>query len=285
MSYTIYEILWLFLIYACIGWCMEVGYCGLNSGKFVNRGFLNGPICPIYGVGGVIIILCLTPLESNILLLFLGAVVVTSLIELITGYVLEKIYHTRWWDYSDVPFNIGGYICLKFSLMWGCAGVILMKAVHPVIYGLIRLFPKLFGEILLVLFLIIFVVDCVVTIISINNLSKRMAVMNDIANRIHKVSDILGQHIYEKTVETEKIGAGISKKIDIKTLKEKTGKDREDLKRKYEKEMAALKQKYASLTEDKNLFHRRILKAFPTMKSKRFNEELEKIRDMHTKRK
>lgn len=119
LGYSIYELLWLFFIYAFFGWCIEVVFCGLNEGHFINRGFLNGPVCPIYGVGGVIVVLCLTPIKDNLFLLFVGSALLTSILELITGFALDKIFHARWWDYTDMPFNIGGYICLKFSIYWG----------------------------------------------------------------------------------------------------------------------------------------------------------------------
>lgn len=282
MEYTIYEILWMFLIYACMGWCLEVAYCGLNSGKFVNRGFLNGPVCPIYGVGGVMIILCLTPLEKNVWLLFIGSVLVTSLIELVTGFALEKIYHARWWDYTDQPFNIGGYICLKFSLAWGVAGIFLMKIIHPAVCGIIRICPKILGVILLIFFLAIFAADCIITFVSVNKLSKRMEIMNEIAQKIHHVSDALGYRVYEKAVKTSKIGAEISS--DIQEIKEKSEREREELREKREKEVAALKEKYAALAEEKNFFHKRIIKAFPKLKSRRFEEEFEKIKEHIKKR-
>ena len=93
LGYSIYELLWLFFIYAFFGWCIEVVFCGLNEGHFINRGFLNGPVCPIYGVGGVIVVLCLTPIKDNIFLLFVGSALLTSILELITGFALDKIFH------------------------------------------------------------------------------------------------------------------------------------------------------------------------------------------------
>ena len=96
LGYSIYELLWLFFIYAFFGWCIEVVFCGLNEGHFINRGFLNGPVCPIYGVGGVIVVLCLTPIKDNLFLLFVGSALLTSILELITGFALDKIFHARW---------------------------------------------------------------------------------------------------------------------------------------------------------------------------------------------
>ena len=107
---TIYNIMWYFFIYAFLGWCTEVSFFAVKTGKFVNRGFLNGPVCPVYGFGLVIIIMALTPLKDNLLLLFVGSVVITSSLEFLTGWALEKIFHTRWWDYTNNKFNLHGYI-------------------------------------------------------------------------------------------------------------------------------------------------------------------------------
>ena len=112
MPFTPYQLLWYFFIYAFLGWCLEVVFCTVNSGQWVNRGFLNGPVCPIYGVGMCIVLLALEPLVNNTLLLFLGSMVLTSALELATGFVLKKAFRTSWWDYSDHA----RLACLCFSL-------------------------------------------------------------------------------------------------------------------------------------------------------------------------
>lgn len=119
MEFSLYEIFWYFVIYAVLGWVVEVCFCSINTGGFVNRGFLNGPVCPIYGFGMVAVLVCLWPLRHNIPVLYAGAVLLTSALELVTGWVLKKLFHTSWWDYSNMRFNLGGYICLRFSLVWG----------------------------------------------------------------------------------------------------------------------------------------------------------------------
>ena len=98
MTYTIYELLCFFVIYSVLGWCLEVCFCTINTGQFVNRGFLNGPLCPIYGVGLVAVVALLEPVRDSLGLLYLGAVLVTSAIELVTGFLMEKLFHQRWWD-------------------------------------------------------------------------------------------------------------------------------------------------------------------------------------------
>ena len=117
-SMSLYDAMAYFLLYSFLGWCSEVVYVTATSGKLVNRGFLNGPVCPIYGFGVVAVLWLLHPLEDNLLLLFFAGGAVASAVELVGGWALFKLYHTRWWDYTQHPFNIGGYICLQYSLMW-----------------------------------------------------------------------------------------------------------------------------------------------------------------------
>ena len=138
-GFSLYHILAYFLIYSCIGWCLEVIYAAATTGQLVNRGFLNGPVCPIYGFGMIIVLFALTPLQHSILLLYIGGVILPSALELVGGWALYKLYHTRWWDYSDFPFNIGGYICLEFCLLWGVGTLVVMRIVHPVVADLVAL--------------------------------------------------------------------------------------------------------------------------------------------------
>ena len=119
MDYSVYQLLGLFLVYSFLGWCVEVTFVAVTLGQVVNRGFLNGPVCPIYGVGMLGVLLLLEPISDNILLLFFGGMLLCTAVELVGGWILEKVFHTRWWDYTDQPFNLKGYVCLGFSLMWG----------------------------------------------------------------------------------------------------------------------------------------------------------------------
>ena len=110
VKFSLYQLVWMFFVYAFMGWCAEVAFAGLRHGRFVNRGFLNGPICPIYGFGLVGVIYLLIDLKDNLFILFLGSVIVTTVIEYITGWVLEKLFHAKWWDYTNNRFNIHGYV-------------------------------------------------------------------------------------------------------------------------------------------------------------------------------
>ena len=297
MPQNFYELVWIFIIYAFLGWCTEVSYAALDRGIFVNRGFLNGPYCPIYGFGVVIVVTILTPLQDNLLLLFFGSFLLTSVLEYITGFLLEKVFHDRWWDYSNKPFNIHGYVCLKFSIYWGLACTFIMKVIHPIIYRGITWIPHTLGVVLLVIFMTVFIVDCCITVSTILKFNKRLKLMDEMAEKIHKLSDEIGENIYEnvsgaiqKSEEFQENHAELLDKLadtreDILELpqaaKEKLAETTEEWKKELEerkKELAELSEKYEKLFEEKNFGFRRLMKAFPDMKARDNNRMLEAFR-------
>ena len=190
-GFSLYQTLAYFLIYSCLGWCLEVVYAAVTTGKLVNRGFLNGPVCPIYGFGMVIVLYALTPLVDNTLLLYLGGVILPSALELVGGWALYKLYRTRWWDYSDYPFNIGGYICLEFCLLWGVGTLVVMRIVHPIIAGLAAMVPTLVGVILMCILYAVYATDVVATAIAASTLADTLDTMEKLGDSIHAVSDAM----------------------------------------------------------------------------------------------
>ena len=273
MGYTFYEIAAMFFVYGFLGWVMEVIFRGLSEGKFVNSGFLNGPICPIYGFGGVIVVLCLTPLTENVPLLFVCSSLLTSLLELLTGFVLDKLFHTRWWDYTDKPFNLGGYICLQFSVAWGLVCIGLMKILHPPIIVLIRAVPFLLGIALLSFFAVMFIADAVVTVITIAHLNKRIRLMDEIAASIHAFSDGIGENVYDGAAAVKSRGEEVLESEKAHELREK-----------YTENVEELKARYTAMTEERHRLQNRILKAFPKMTPRRYSEQLEKLRQFGHKK-
>ena len=190
-GFSLYQVFAYFLIYSCIGWCLEVIYAAVTTGNLINRGFLNGPVCPIYGFGMVIVLFALTPLSHSLLLLYLGGVILPSALELVGGWALYKLYHTRWWDYSDYPFNIGGYICLEFSLLWGVGTLIVMKLVHPIIANAVALIPPLVGLILMFLLYAIYAADTIATAFAASDLARDLDALEKVADSMHAVSDAM----------------------------------------------------------------------------------------------
>lgn len=245
------QIVWLFFIYAFLGWCTEVVYAGVNQGVFVNRGFLNGSLCPIYGFGVLTVLICLLPLRENLLILYAGSVLLTSLLELITGFLMEKLFHQRWWDYSDEPFNIGGYICLKFSLLWGLACVLIVDVIHPLIMRLLTFIPDQLSAPFLVLFTGAFIVDMVVSVATVAKLNQRLQQIDEVAHALRRVSDAIG------TVAAD--GS-----IAVSDANEKL---RTELKAKREELITLMH------TEQKRLLH-----AFPDIQSRLHRETMEDIK-------
>ena len=190
-GFSLYQVLAYFLIYSCLGWCVEVVYAAVSTGQLVNRGFLNGPVCPIYGFGMILVLFALTPLQHSVLLLYIGGVILPSALELIGGWILYKIYHTRWWDYSDYPFNIGGYICLEFCLLWGVGTLVVMKAVHPAIAAIFELIPPTVGLIIMILLYLVYAADLVVTTITAIGLTQDLETLEKVGDSIHAISDAM----------------------------------------------------------------------------------------------
>ena len=195
MGYSMDQLLWLFLIYSFLGWCVEVSFVAVTSGKVVNRGFLNGPVCPIYGVGMLGALLLLEPVSGNLLLLFLLGMLLCTVVELIGGWALERAFHTRWWDYSDEPFNLGGYICLRFSIMWGMAVTFAVRLIHPMIFSLVCWIPQLAGWILLGIFYALFLTDFVLTMITVIGLRKQLGELERVGKALHTVGDAISDRV------------------------------------------------------------------------------------------
>lgn len=295
---TFYSAVWYFFIYAFLGWCTEVSFFAVRKGKFVNRGFLNGPVCPIYGEGITLIIILLTPLQDNLLVLFAGSVIVTSALEYVTGWALEKIFHTRWWDYSENKFNLGGYICLQFSLAWGLAATFVMKIIQPMVAGFVDGFPKIIGIPLLIFFAAVIIVDAVATVAAVRNMQKSLRLITSMAAEVHGFSDMLGEKVYgtaisvkEQTEETvgryseltelckahreeEQSLSEVHRKEEQEVLekilaleKQRLGTGQEQLKKELSEKLSGAKKRFG-----------RLLRAFPELRSNDYQEALEKLR-------
>lgn len=152
-----------FVFYSVIGWVYESFICSIGARRFVNRGFLNGPYCPIYGFGAVFDLMLLGKIENPFLLFFLGAIVACTL-EYVTSYGMEKIFHARWWDYSKLKFNINGRICLLGAVVFGVFSVVLIRWIHPFVSGYVGLLPSVAWHGIFAILLIVIIIDCIVTI-------------------------------------------------------------------------------------------------------------------------
>lgn len=202
-SFSIYVLL--FFLYSFLGWCLEVGCKLVSERKFVNRGFLIGPYCPIYGFGALFMTLFLRRYLDDPITLFIMIVLSCSILEYFTSYFLEKIYHTRWWDYTKYRFNINGRICLETMIPFGLFGLLIMYKVNPFFLHILEQIPPLWGYILAFGLLFLFLLDNIVSskaileIQKINkNVQKKILIHKDDTERITKL-------VREKVEKSKKI--------------------------------------------------------------------------------
>lgn len=161
---TLYYFSFYFIIFSFAGWLMETVRVSLRNKSFINRGFINGPFCPIYGVGMNLIIIFLSEYKKNYILLVVMGMLLASVLEYITSFLLEKLFNDSWWDYSYRKFNINGRISLDISVAWGILSFIMIEFVVPVLDYLISKINLFFGCSFLFIFYVYFIADLTYTV-------------------------------------------------------------------------------------------------------------------------
>ncbi len=169
-----------FLVYSFLGYIMEIIICSIQFKKLVNRGFLFGPICPIYGVGAMLIVWGLGRYESNPVLVFVLGMLITSTVEYYTSYIFEKIFHNKWWDYSDRPDNINGRICLGNCIGFGVGSILIIYLFEPIILYGMSFIPDKFIIIFATMAFVLLVVDLISSSIIAYNLRTRIIVAEEL---------------------------------------------------------------------------------------------------------
>lgn len=249
MNINLSELITYFVIYSFLGWTMESIFRSIAEKKIINTGFLRGPFCPIYGIGAIIMLLFLKRFENNSILLGIIAVIVLTAWEYIVGVLLEKIFHTKYWDYSDHKFHFQGRICLTNSIYWGFLGVIFVKYIHPFIENIIGKIDKTLLQYIIAILFIIFLIDTVTSIIKVKNMKTTLEKIENINKEIKeklKEIKVLKKEKEEKILATE----GIQQLV-------------EQLKKKRNKTILRLY---------KNVY--RLKKAFPAINTKEITEIL-----------
>lgn len=177
-----------FIIYSFFGWVCEVIYCSIPAKKFINRGFLYGPLCPIYGVGALFVQFSLARFSSKyafIPIVFLIGMIGTTIIEYLTSYWMERVFHLRWWDYSDYKYNINGRVCLKNSIQFGVMSVAMVYLINPFVVKLINHLTVSQIRIFAYSLMIIFLIDLLIT------LFEMFHFKNILAKFVSKISETI----------------------------------------------------------------------------------------------
>ena len=181
-----------FSVYSMIGWLCESIYCSIPKRRWINRGFLNGPFCPVYGFGALLILAALSPLLGafefplELIVLFFAAVLLTSVLEYATSVLLEKLFHTSWWDYSNHKYQIHGRVCLVNSLLFGVMSTLVLEVLHPLISSLLIAIPRIVSFPLAGGLFVYFILDGTVTTIGILRMNGKLAQLQTILDEIRE---------------------------------------------------------------------------------------------------
>ena len=275
-EFAVKTVYWFFL-YGFIGWGVEVVYAAIKTHKLVNRGFLCGPLCPIYGFGmvGLVYSVSLIPMPdsgsmSAVAIFFIGMFLTTA-IELVGGWALFKIYHIRWWDYSEMKFNLGGYICPQFSLLWGLGSVLMIKVVHPLLARGSNPMPFKFMLILDIVLFVLFAVDVAVSTAAAIGLNKYLREIDELRARLRVTSDKLTTVLGTSAMTADTILD--EQKLQLALAKLEGRENADALRAEVTVRVAELREKLAAADHDFLGAHR-LLRAFPDMKSLNYADTL-----------
>lgn len=286
---TYYQICWYFLIYSFGGWVVEVIFHAVALGKVVNRGFLNGPVCPVYGFGVLSVFAMINTLQSSGYqmsegMIFLFGVILATVVELIAGWLLDVCFHARWWDYSDKPFNFHGYICLEFSLIWGLAIVLVVKVFQKYVENNTSMqTDSALGWIILAILYGVYLADLIVTVAVIRGLNKKLTRLNTIQSDMRIVSDKLSDTVANTTIDTAqvigegKVQTALAKAELREAAETKKNQSIEKLRRKKMELQREFDELSGSITNHTIVGPGRIIKAFPEMKHRYYHELIQEL--------
>ncbi len=241
----------LFIIYAFIGWCMEVIGKLIQLKRFINRGFLIGPLCPIYGCGAILITLLLQKYIKDPTALFVMAIVICGTLEYLTSYFMEKLFHARWWDYSQRKYNINGRVCLNTIIPFGLLGMFIMSVSNPFILDKLYKLPELWLNILFWTILIIFLLDNIISTKVIGTLGRTTKKIGKELDNTEEITSKVKEILIAKSALYRRF---LNAYPNIQSIKIKIKQKKEDIKR--------------QVTEQKNEFKENVKKQREEIKEK-----------------
>lgn len=278
LGVDVYHLLNWFFLYSFFGWLFESTYVSIKSRKLVNRGYVTGPFCTIYGVGALSVYLILRPVQENFFLLYFGGVLVATLIEYITAVIMEKLFHTTWWDYSGKRFQFQGRICLGSSVAWGFFTVLLFVVLQPFVEWLCGLYPPLAGKVGVSVVLVLYGVDFVAATITAAHLSEKLRKFQELTADLSEY--IQSTRIYGTAEEFwERFGTYPGKEF-FKNMRERLEDRKEllmlraeelelsDYRAQIEERLSQYQEKFTGLRKKEGFQHHRVLKAYPDLRIK-----------------
>ena len=262
-GYPLHLLFLYFIIYSFLGWCMETVYCSIGARRLVPRGFLLGPICPIYGVGVLMMICWFAPFMGYPVLFYVIATVCMSAWEYFVGWFLETTTHIKYWDYSMYKFNLKGRICLWVSLTWGVLAYLILYWIHPAVSQLVLKVPLLARYIIAIVLAVILIADTVTTIRKLALTAKLMRKLDEM-----RVQLALGRAELEDSLQEAK-----------EELSEKLTANSRERKAKRAENTAKLQRAYDELLKRTEHHSRRFLNRYQLMSSKSYNRDISDLRE------
>jgi len=190
LEYNIVTYFLLFMVYSVAGWIMEVTCKSFEAKKFINRGFMIGPYCPIYGWGAIFITILLKRYISDWIVLFFMSMITCGILEYLTSYVMEKLFHARWWDYSRRKYNINGRICLETLVPFGLLGLTIMYITNPIILNALQSIPDNILNVIAIVLFVMFTIDGIVSLKVVSNVRATSTKLNKEAKTMDNTEEI-----------------------------------------------------------------------------------------------
>lgn len=250
----------IFILFSVIGWCSEVLYVGIfHEHKFVNRGFLHGPLCPVYGFGGCVILLLPKELYSTWIPLFFASMILCTIVEYFVSWLMEKTFHNRWWDYSHYKLNINGRVCALNSILFGFLGLGIIRFVYPQIIRLLNWMGTFVIQTSAEVIAFVLTIDIIITVRRLVDFNTTMEKLKTFGENLHDhyghESWFKGSSVYEMA-ESVKVRASIEK----------------------ERFNNSILERIENLQSKRQLNIESFMKRFPTMKSSNYKNELDELK-------
>ncbi|MBU3804278.1 MAG: putative ABC transporter permease [Candidatus Cellulosilyticum pullistercoris] len=264
---NLYALLYYFFIYSFLGWLMESTINTLKQKSFINRGFLLGPYCPIYGVGMCTIYLFCFSLREYHLLVFISGMFLATLLEYLTGTLMEKLFHAKWWDYSHFRYNLNGQICLRISFAWGLLSLLFISYIHPMIITIVTYIPLTLGTIMLIILCLLFVIDFIYSTHTAFKLTTKFPALTEM--RLELITLLEQSKFYEAAeelrnrFELKKVPYKLLSIID--SLKEHLPQGTDFSKIQLRERLVNKLSKYHTQLDKFSVGEKRLLKAFPSL--------------------
>lgn len=249
------------MAYSVTGWISEVVYCSVQERRLVNRGVLHGPLCPVYGFGALLVVFLLEPFSGSVIVLFLAGMALTTALEYVTAWLLETAFSTRWWDYSELPFNFRGRVCLLNSVLFGLMSLIGVRVLHPFFESVLFSVPASLADTAAAVLAGFLLVDLAYTLRSLVNFEEKLVALGAL-------------------LETVVDGRALADRFREKDLREMLA----DLRERVERENTELNRRLTARFEtllDRTRGMRRLLRAFPSVRNALHGPELRLFRLFH----